>query len=131
MGEHPMSKSSPLKRAIVAPAVGALMAGLFSLGTAAPASALTSAPVAGSVGAKAHPTGCSYGISHRSGSWASCSSHNGGSYRAITICQEERGTRKKNVSATTWKQSGMSYSYCGAGWVPDSAGIESSASNKS
>ncbi|OKH91450.1 hypothetical protein AB852_28200 [Streptomyces uncialis] len=119
-----MSMNTSLKRSLVAPAAGALLAGLFSLGVAAPASAAS----ATTAGPQAHPSGCSYGINHRSGTYARCDHHNGGSYRAVGQCKRDT-TGAIKFAYGTWKQSGFSYSSCGAGYTPHVAGVELSPRN--
>lgn len=80
------------------------------------------------VGAMGWPSGCQYEIPGAWGSVATCSSHNGGSYRAIVVCQRSDG--KKLNHAGTWRQYGWSYAYCQGDSNPLHAGIETSASNR-
>lgn len=110
-------------RTAATPALGVLLAGLFSLGGGATASA-------SEVGTMAHPSGCSHEVAGNWGTVARCSKHNGGSYRAIAVCKDPE-TGKVVWSYGGWRQYGYSYAYCNGSTRATSAGIESSPSNKS
>jgi hypothetical protein len=117
-------KNSWMRRAgvvVAAAAVGVVVnAGIAS---AAPAAA-------DDVSVMAHPTGCSYQIP--SGSWggvAQCTSHNGGSYAATVTCRHSNG--KLSEVDGPWRQFGWSRAYCPGDSHAISAGIWTSASNRS
>jgi hypothetical protein len=109
----------PLRK-IATAAVGAVMAGIFSLGAAAPASA-------DGVEIQARPTGCTYQVPGSWGAVAQCSSHNGGSYRASVVCEFPDG--RLGVYDGPWRQESWSRAYCQGNSKAISAGIETSVSN--
>ncbi|SDE04072.1 hypothetical protein [Glycomyces harbinensis] len=100
------------------------------LGAGAPASASSAAPT-DEVGVTAWPTGCRYEIqpSQWRATGATCSSANGGSYRALANCKE-RETGRVLVAFGDWRQTGWSFAYCPGAYVPIAAGIETSATRK-
>jgi hypothetical protein len=90
-------------RAVAAPAIGVLLASVFSLGSGTSASA-------SEVGTRAHPSGCHYEVAGYWGAVASCSSNNGGSYAATVGCKFPNG---KIVDYDgPWKKRGKSIAYC-------------------
>ncbi|WP_079130814.1 hypothetical protein [Streptomyces sp. H-KF8] len=110
-----MLKSTRIQRTITTPALGVLLAGLFSLGSGATASAADA-------GTMARPTGCHYEVPASWGAVARCDNHNGGTYRAIAVCKYPNGTVHQIEGS--WKQSGWSYAYCQGDSKATSAGIE-------
>ncbi|MET8401972.1 hypothetical protein [Streptomyces sp900116325] len=117
-----MLKNIRIRRgAIATPALGVLLAGVFSLGAGAPASAAD-------VGIKARPTGCTYEVPGDWGGVARCTNPNGGAYRALVLCKD-RETGKVYNYVGTWRQTGFSYAYCQGNTRATSAGIETRVSN--
>lgn len=110
-----MLKDSRNGRILARAALGALLAGLFTFGVAAPASAAD-------VGIQGRPTGCHYQVMGDWGTAAQCTSHNGGGYRALAVCKGSDGDMYYPVGP--WKQVGKSYAYCPGDSNAVSAGIE-------
>jgi hypothetical protein len=102
-------------RTLATAALGAVLAGLFAFGVAAPASAAD-------VGVQAHPTGCHSEIMGYWGTATQCSSHNGGEYRAVAVCKDSAGT--VYLADGDWKQYGKSYAYCPGDSKATGAGLE-------
>lgn len=112
-----MLKATRIRQAITTPALGVLLAGVFSLGAAGTA-------FAGDVGIMARPTGCSFEIPPGNwGSVARCTNHNGGDYRALVLCKDpDNGKVTDHYGG--WRQIGFSYAYCNGDSNPISAGVE-------
>ncbi|MFJ9588679.1 hypothetical protein [Streptomyces acidicola] len=82
---------------------------------------------ASEAGAAARPTGCKYEKLDW-GSVASCSSHNGGHYRALVNCKDP-ATGKQQVFMGPWLQNGNSLAYCqGSYRTSMAAGVETRVS---
>lgn len=113
-----MLKATRIRRTVTMPALGVLLAGLFSLGAGVTASA-------SEVGANAHPTDCHYEIpSAGYGAAARCNKDNGGEYRALVICKDPQ-TGKVADFHGGWRQYGWSYAYCqGSYRTPITPGVE-------
>lgn len=116
-----MPKSISIRQAAVTPALGVLLGGFISLGVGASASA-------SEAGATGRPGGCSSTISNTWGTEATCSSHNGGSYRAVAVCTEAESGKVQHFFGN-WKQWGPSFAYCNGAYRATSAGIETSVTN--
>lgn len=95
-----------------------LLAGIFSLGVGTTASAA----------ALDHPEGCKYEVPGSWGAVASCSSHNGGSYRALAVCTDKE-TGRVEWFYGPWKRNGFSVAYCQGSYRATSAGVETSPRN--
>ncbi|GGV77022.1 hypothetical protein GCM10010294_44040 [Streptomyces griseoloalbus] len=100
---HAENKMPRIRRIGVNAAIGALLAGLFTVGANTSASASES-------GISAHPSGCHYEVAGSWGSFATCSSNNGGSYRASVTCKFSDG--KIAEWDGPWKKTGRSVAYC-------------------
>lgn len=105
-------------RAVVVPATGLLLAGVFSLGAVTTASAA----------ATGRRAGCKKEVPGHWGAVASCSSHNGGSNRAYVLCTDAENGQVANFYGP-WKQWGTSIAYCQHSYRATSAGIETSVHN--
>jgi hypothetical protein len=105
------------RQSVTGPALGILLSGLLSFGVSGVASAAEA-------GVTAHPSGCHYQIP--SGNWgavATCSSANGGSYRAIVLCKDtDTGAIRDYYGG--WRQVGYSYAYCSGSSNPVTPGVE-------
>lgn len=116
-----MLKNNSVRRAAVTPALGVLVGGLLSLGVGTTASA-------SEAGATGRPDGCNFTVSNSWGTEARCSSHNGGSYRAIAVCTDHE-TGKVQDFYGDWRQTGFSYAYCNGSYRATSSAIETSVRN--
>ncbi len=114
-------KGNLIRRAAVAPALGVLMGGLLSLGVGTAASA-------SEAGATGRPDGCNFTVSSNWHTEARCSSHNGGSYRAVAVCTDSESGRVQDFYGP-WRQTGFSFAYCNGSYRTTSAGIETSVRN--
>ncbi|MFH9798340.1 hypothetical protein [Streptomyces virginiae] len=114
-------KSNAIRKAAVAPALGLLLGGLFTIGAAGVASA-------SEAGAAARPSSCNSLVSNDWQTEATCGHHNGGSYRAIAVCTDAESGRVQHFYGN-WKQSGPSFAYCNGSYRTTSAGIETSVTN--
>lgn len=104
-------------------AVLAFTLAVCSVGFTAPASAESE------VGAMARPTGCRAEVAQSKDlTSAICSSHNGGSYRALAICKSASTGELKNHEGP-WRQTGVSNAYCQGDGKAQSAGFETSVRN--
>ncbi|PSM38124.1 hypothetical protein C6Y14_37865 [Streptomyces dioscori] len=111
-----MLKRSRIYRVAVTPAFGLLLAGIFSFGAGATASADT-------MDVQAHPSGCEFKIQDAWRTMAKCSESNGGHYRAIAVCKDSEGRVTNAVGA--WKNNSTpSYAYCSGSGKPTAAGVE-------
>lgn len=116
-----MLKSTRVRRAVITPALGVLLTGIFSLGAGTIASANTT-------GTQAHPTGCTSGIADAWRTYAKCQNSNGGHYRAIANCKDPE-TGKVTATVGNWLDSGAaSYAYCHGASRPLVAGFETKVS---
>jgi len=106
-------------RAGVNAVIGALLAALFAVGAGVSASASESS-------ISAHPSGCHYEVAGEWGSVATCSSNNGGSYRASVTCKFSDG--KIGEWDGPWKKTGRSIAYCQGDSTALYAGIWTKAS---
>jgi hypothetical protein len=117
-----LPNSTHIQRTFTA-ALAVLRTGFFSLGAGATASA-------SDIGTLARPTGCKAMVFGDWGATATCSNHNGGSFRAIAICKDPE-TGKVLWGYGPWKQTGVSLAYCQGATKVTSAGIQTSTSNNS
>lgn len=109
-------KATRIRRTVTIPALGVLLASLFTLGAGATASA-------SSVGIQAHPTDCTFSIADAWRTIAKCNKSNGGSYRAIAVCKDSEGRVTHPVGQ--WRRDGgFSIAYCPGSGKPTSAGVE-------
>jgi hypothetical protein len=98
-----------------------LLAGFFSLGAVAPASAADA-------GTRARPTGCRAQVPGYWGAVAECDNHHGGSYRAWGNCKYSNG--RVQMVEGPWRQTGWSRAYCQGDSKAISAGFETSVTNR-
>lgn len=76
---------------------------------------------------RALPSECNFDVQDWRYTAAWCGEHNGGSFRAIAVCQNEAGVKTHRYGA--WRQLGASYAYCQGEEIPTSSGIEKSPHN--
>ncbi|MBA0049733.1 hypothetical protein E0L36_02080 [Streptomyces sp. AJS327] len=102
---------------------------LLLAGAALTGAALLTAPAsasAASAGPTAWPTGCAYAKHTSTMTLATCTHHNGGSYRAHADCKDP-DTGKVKTFVGDWRQTGDSKAYCGGATRVKTAGIETTA----
>ncbi|MEU0388101.1 hypothetical protein [Streptomyces chartreusis] len=98
-----MVKKNRIRKSIMLPALGVMMAGAFTLAAGAGATAAE-------VGATGRPSDCN--VEKKSfGAIAMCKKHNGGHYRALVVCKDPESGKMMDF-AGAWRKSGVSYAYC-------------------
>jgi hypothetical protein len=125
-------KHSNIRRTLAAAAIGALLSGIFALSAPAASwaegaearSGTSVSSFAGEVGLMAHPSGCRAEIPADWGSVATCSRHNGGSFRALVLCRHRDGRITDDTGP--WMRSGWSRAYCEGDSKAVTAGFETS-----